>query len=115
MKVSVRLYNEGEVPIQIRAIEVTEINVVVPRPGPQGSIVRSAGGMHANGDHGASRLGAGEAGAWSFSLAFPCAPFLQLTLVTTVLNEATGSTEVITFVSGIEAYQGCPQGWERDW
>ena len=115
MEVSVRFHNDGEVPIVIQSIEITEANVSLPRNAPQGSMARVAGGMHAKGDHGATRLPPNDAEAWSFSLPFPCAPFLQLTLVTTILNEATGSTEVITFVSGVEAYEGCPEGWEKAW
>lgn len=115
MEVAVRIYNDGEVPILIQSIEVIEVMVDVPQPDSQESIAHTSGEMHAKADHDSSRLAPDRADAWSFSLPFPCAPFLRLFLRTTALNEATGSTEVLTFVSGIDAYKGCPQGWEKAW
>ena len=113
METSVRIYNDGEVPILIQSIEITE--VLVDYPTPTGVVTRTTGEMHAKADHGASRLAVEEPDAWSFSLPFPCAPFMRLMLRTAAVNEATGNIDVITFVSGVEAYQGCPQGWEKDW
>ncbi len=113
METSVRIYNDGEVPILIQSVEITE--VLVDHPTPTGVTTHTTGEMHAKADHGPSRLAAGKPDAWSFSLPFPCAPFLLLKLRTTALNEGTGGIEVITFVSGVDAYGGCPEGWEKDW
>ena len=113
METSVRIFNDGEVPVLIQSIEITEL--LVDHPTPTGVVTHTTGEMHAKADHGASRLAVEEPDAWSFSLPFPCAPFMRLMLRTTAVNEATGSVDVITFVSGVEAYEGCPQGWEKNW
>ncbi len=115
MKLALRVSNAGEVPIFIQSVEIIGIDVPLPRPASQPGASRVMGGMHTKGDHDSSRIPAGEPDAWSFSLPFPCAPFMQLTLQTTAINEATGNMDVITFVSGVEAYEGCPEGWEKAW
>ena len=115
MKLALRISNDGKVPIFVRSIEITGVDVLLPHPASQPGAIRVMGGMHTKGDHDSSRIPAGEPDAWSFSLPFPCAPFMRLTLQTTAVNAATGNIDVITFVSGVEAYEGCPEGWEKDW
>ena len=115
MKLALRISNDGEVPLFIRSIEIIGVDVLLPHAATQPGASRVMGGMHTKGDHDSSRIPAGEPDAWSFSLPFPCAPFMRLMLRTTAVNEATGSVDVITFVSGVEAYEGCPQGWEKNW
>ena len=115
VKLALRVSNDGQVPIFIRAIEIIGVDIPLPRPASQPGASRVMGGMHTKGDHDSSRIPAGEPDAWSFSLPFPCAPFMRLTLQTTAVNEATGNIDVITFVSGVDAYKGCPEGWEKNW
>ena len=115
METSVRIENNGIAPLVIQSLEIVEVLVDVPRPSPEEPVIRTSGDAHFLPDHGASKLAAGEPDAWSFELPFHCAPFLRLKLRVTALNEATGGTDVITLVTGVDAYKGCPQGWEKNW